>query len=142
MATILTTQRQLQKADHRQAGLMFRCARCGQDKAVQHSGGTGYGYGFEGKLKDRPICYACCGDLDAERMEADGKATMYLVKRAGAYFVTNWPGTLAIRAGVRVGRHNMAGRRYDAWFTWRGRNWHGVTYGDNTQICHVRRTKA
>jgi hypothetical protein len=53
-----------------------------------------------------------------------------------------WPGTLKIRCGVRTGRHNIAGKRYDVWFVGPdGKNWHGVTYGDNTQICRVRRLK-
>lgn len=136
----LTTQAQLRKAKH-VAGLMFKCARCKEVKPVQTSGGTGYGYGWEGKLKGKPVCYACCGELDAIQMDRDGKATLYLVKRDGQHFVTNWPGTLSLRAGVQTGRHNIAGRRYDAWFKWRGQQWHGVTYGDNTQICHCKRTK-
>jgi hypothetical protein len=137
---VLTTQAQLRKAKHVE-GLEFRCAMCGEVKPVQTNGGTGYGYGFEGKLKDKPVCYECCGKLDRERMEHDGVATMYLTKRDGRWFVTNWPGTLAFPAGVQVGRHNMAGKRYDAWFTMGGFQWHGVTYGDNTQICHCKRTK-
>lgn len=137
---ILTTQAQLRKAKH-VAGLMFRCADCKQVKPVHTEGGTGYGYGKD----NEPVCYECCGKRDLVDMKATGKATMYLTKLPnGGYEVGNWPGTFKVRANVRIGRHNMAGKRYDAWFTnpADGMVWHGVTYGDNTQICHCKRTKA
>ena len=46
-------------------------------------------------------------------------------------------------AHVELEKRNPAGRvRYDVIFTGPdGRPWRGTTYGDNTQICHVRRLK-
>lgn len=62
--------------------------------------------------------------------------------------VTNWPGSLTLPVYyMRVGSHNMANCRYDVWFevanpdTNQLERWHGVCYGDNTQICHCTRTK-
>lgn len=75
---------------------------------------------------------------------------LYLVNtEAGAlsggsknYRITNWPGTLEFStAYMRRGYHNIAGRRYDVWFYFAGKRWHGVQYGDNTQILHCRQTK-
>lgn len=133
----LTTQAQLRNARHVD-GLQFKCSHCKQVKPVQTSGGTGYGY-----IDDKPVCYECCGAADRASMLETGRATLYLTRTDGAYSVTNWPGTMRLAAGVKVGRHNIAGRRYDAWFTGPdGKPWHGVTYGDNTQICHCKRLKS
>jgi hypothetical protein len=116
----------------------FRCIDCGHAKPMSgHGCGTGYGIRPDNFLS----CYECCGGKDAEAMERDGRATLYLVtdrtdsdgrKR---YAVTNWPGTLRIplHGQPRQSWHNMAGRngRRDVWFAWRGRNWHGVNIGDS-----------
>lgn len=57
--------------------------------------------------------------------------------------VTNWYGTFKIPIYCRpkIGRHNFAGVRYDIWFGFAGSDWHGVVYGNNTQLCHIRRIK-
>ncbi len=114
----------------------FTCHTCKKTKPMQKNGGTGYGVD-NGNNK---ICYACCGKQDLEQMETRGKATLYL----GVGRVTNWPDTLSfIVQGSKKGKHNIAGVRYDVWFyDANGREWHGVTYGDNTQICHCRRLKS
>lgn len=138
----------------------FTCCRCGQSKPVQTNGGTGYASTPDGKM-----CYVCCGEADAEYMREHGKITLYLTCEPASRMtdngkpytpatigngrgrncegtVTNWPGTLKFRCHTRVGRHNIARYRYDVWFTGPdGEPWHGVTYGDNTQICHCRRIK-
>lgn len=141
----------------------FHCAICQQSKQVRTSGGTGYGtttarmvergYVTAPELK---VCYACIGATDRLDMCRDGAATLYLsVARKDCAEkmacsgeqtkVSNWPGSLVfpINAGaIKVTRHNIARRRYDVWFTGPdGATWHGVTYGDNTQICHCKRTK-
>lgn len=60
----------------------------------------------------------------------------------GGDTASNWPHTLVFRAHGQVGRHNIAGKRYDVWFNGPdGYEWHGVTYGDWTQLCHCKRTK-
>jgi hypothetical protein len=99
------------------------------------------GYGYFGKSK-RKVCFECCGKREARAMVRTGKATLYLVKRKDGYHVTNWPGSLDIRAGsVTQGRHNIARTRLDAWFTFAGALWHGVNIGDN-DILRCRRSKA
>lgn len=138
---ILTTQAELRNARHVTGqGLFWRCADCGTVAELGATAGCGTGYGYD--ARDMPICYECCGKADRAQMMATGKATLYLTGKPGAWSVSNWPGTLRLRATVRKGRHNIARTRYDAWFTGPdGLPWHGVTYGENTQICHCRRLK-
>lgn len=130
----------------------FQCFDCRQVLPVKSDGGTGYATLH--KLNEK-VCYVCCAKRDRVDMRKTGRATLYLVKDREAckiagdgldrseYSVTNWPGTLSIRCPTpRKSRHNIARWRYDVWFSFEGETWHGVTYGDNTQICHCRRTKA
>lgn len=118
----------------------FRCFDCKRELPVKTDGGTGYG--CFGK-SNRKVCYECCAKRDIAQMSRDGKTTMYFTHKSGEQsYVGNWPGSLKIDCRVRVGNHNMAGRRYDVWFTGPdGKKWHGVTYGDNTQLCHCKRMK-
>lgn len=129
----------------------FTCADCKQTLPVQTNGGTGYATIADGSK----VCYACCGERNKKDMIETGKATLYLSAVRCSYAlpnqkwntllarVSNWPSTLEFKVSAnKAGRHNMAGTRYDVWFTGPdGREWHGVTYGDNTQICHCRRNK-
>lgn len=101
---------------------------------------SGYGENLEGKK----ICYACCAEQDKKDMIETGKAILYLTEdsKTNMYKVTNWPASLTFNATVRKGKHNLARTRYDAWFTGPdGKNWHGVTYGDDSQLCHCKRIK-
>lgn len=118
---------------------LFTCVRCGQMKPVQTEGGTGYSENDTGQK----TCYACCADVDKEWMIDKGKITLYLVKKEGQHRVSNWPGTLSFHVDrMETSRHNIAGKRYDVWFYGpEGARWHGVQYGDNTQLCHCKRTK-
>lgn len=114
------------------------CDDCGQAITVPAGSiGTGYAYTTDNKR----ICYACCAIRDAAEMEATGRATLYL----NAGHVSNWPGTLKIKTTAqRKGEHRAFGRRsvrYDVYFMWRGKRWHGTQFGDNTQICHCKRLK-
>jgi hypothetical protein len=127
----------------------FKCIDCGEEKPLQTNGGTGRALTDAGES----VCYACCAVRDRAYMVEHGRITLYLtlaarpqawggLTRAGT--VSNWPGTLNLGFDlpVTLGRHNIAGRRYDVWFDGPdGHKWHGVTYGDNTQICHCKRTK-
>ena len=109
---------------------------CGH-KASEHSDfTTGYGVDAEGKKH----CYECCAKQDKEWMIENGRITLYLSDDE----VTNWPGSLRFKVGYKKeGHHNMAGKRYDVWFTGpNGKNWHGVQYGDNIQLCHCKRIKS
>jgi hypothetical protein len=118
---------------------VFKCADCRQVKDIPSSGGTGYAtYGND------VVCYQCSAARDRANMAADGRATLYLMEcRDKGYSLTNWPGTLVIVPfRVRTGRHNIAGKRYDVWFTGPdGKPWHGTQYGDSSQLCRCRRVK-
>jgi len=114
---------------------------CGHAPSPHSDFTTGYGSDAQGKT----FCYACCADRDVEHMKNEGKTALYLTRDDnGQAKLTNWPGSLTF--GVyhqRIGRHNMAGKRYDVWFTGPDQSaWHGVTFGDNTQICHCKRIKS
>lgn len=123
------------------------CEQC--DKVCKPAKHTD-GYRLQG---DKTICFDCCGVLDREEMNKTGRAVLYLSvesqnvgpepgRRLFSGKVSNWPGTLSFKVTGTCGRHNIAGRRYDVWFTdENGREWHGVTYGDWTQLCHCKRTK-
>lgn len=91
-----------------------------------------------------PICYACAGQEDREALLAlpiGGKYMAYLIKLEGKWYVANWPSTMKYPCVVRKGKHNIAGTRYDVWFSVGGQNYWGVTYGEFTQICHIKRVK-
>lgn len=118
----------------------FYCCQCKQHKPKQKSGGTGYAI----KRNGHKVCYDCCGENDKKHllnMKLGDKWYLYLSKdEEGRHKLTNWPGTLTIPiAHVRTGNHNIARNRYDLWFTYGGGKFHGVQYGDMTQICHIRR---
>jgi len=139
---IITTREQARATKHVE-GVQFKCSHCGNVKHVNAGGiGTGYGYDENNAI----ICYDCCGTLDKARMIETGKATLYFTPDEAASYnkckVSNWPGTLSFIGAYSIGRHNFAGKRYDVEFTGPdGFKWHGVTYGDMTQICHCKRTK-
>lgn len=108
---------------------------CGHPVSEHSPITTGWGTTPDG----RRHCYACCAEADCAQLLADGKGTLYLTDKG----VTNWTGHLVFRVGSRKkGRHNVAGTRTDVRFVGPdGKTWHGVQYGDFTQICHVRRLK-
>lgn len=122
---------------------MFRCSVCGAEKPQSKSGGTGYAEYPDG----RRVCYECCAVLDRQEMVASGhgnRLPLYLTKKDdGSWSVSNWPGTLRFACSKpKVGRHNIAGRRYDVWFNGPdGHRWHGVQYGEWTEIVHCSRTR-
>ena len=99
------------------------------------------GYGTD--AQGRKLCYDCCAERDKKEMRETGRIVLYLTENPNTSpAVSNWPASLKINVScLKKGRHNMAGNRYDVWFYFEGREWHGVQYGDNTQICHCRRMK-
>ncbi len=112
----------------------FKCSVCGKEKEIKKDGGTGYGVND----KDEKVCYECCGVQDTEYMKNNNRIDLYWDGKE----ITNWPGSLRIKPrSTKDGKHNMAGKRYDTWFTFAGKEWHGVTYGDNTQIHHCKAYK-
>lgn len=110
---------------------------CGHDPSPHTESSNGYGTDSKGNT----FCYECCAKQDIEHMQKNGRIALYLVKKDNGYEVTNWPSSLKFKAFVRVGNHNICKNRYDAWFWMDNVQWHGVTYGDFTQICHCRKTK-
>jgi hypothetical protein len=108
---------------------------CGHPPTKDKTIGLGYGTDKHNKKH----CYTCCATQDKEAMLKDGRITLYLTDKA----VTNWPGTMSFPiTRQKTGRHNIARVRYDVWFRGPdGYMWHGVQYGDNTQLCHCKRTK-
>jgi hypothetical protein len=127
----------------------FVCDSCNELMAMPAgSGGTGYGRTSDGRFH----CYGCCARQEADYMRRTGKADLYLVRdtrkaRLAPYAhsgweVTDWPGQFR-RPVTRIehGAHNSARTRTDVWFRFEGQAWHGVQYGENTQIVHCRRIK-
>lgn len=115
----------------------FDCDICKQHKTYT---GIGTGYGRRDSLV---VCYACCAALDRQEMIDKGRTTLYLTtKPNGDAEISNWPGTLKFTGRYSVGRHNIARKQYNVRFYGPdGAVWSGIQYGDNTQICHCRRTK-
>jgi len=114
----------------------FVCSQCETEKEAKQDGGTGYAL-----LYGKKVCYECCGKNDLNELNnatIGAKFTHYLVVRDGKYFVTNWPGTFSHPVTVSIGRHNIAGKRYDSWFKVGKNRFHGVTFGDWTQIHHIK----
>ena len=116
------------------------CSRCGKE-CISDGFGTGYG-----ELNGKKYCYACCGELDSDtlaKLKPGEKVYLYLAE-GKEYLpeVINWPGTLRIKCCARKnGNHNIAGIRRDVWFKHRGKNFHGVQYGNSSEICHVQVVK-
>lgn len=117
----------------------FTCVMCGKETPIKTTGGAGYATQDEPNEfcpKTGKVCYDCCAVIDKAWMEKTGRATLYVSDG----MVSNWPGTLRFAARVVKGKHNIARTRYDVWFQdHTGREWHGVQYGENTQICRCRR---
>jgi hypothetical protein len=119
--------------EHGPAG--FVCGRCKETKPLNTEGTGGTGYATAGAAFR---CYDCCGEEDSAEMVRTGRAMLYLSKigPGNEGEVCNWPGTLKFWARVKRGRHNIAGSRYDAWFTGPGGEpWHGVAYGGGMLRC-------
>lgn len=108
---------------------------CGHKVSPQANITPGYGLNSKGETS----CYKCCAAEDLSYMRKQGKITLYLSNKE----ITNWPGSLRFPVHyIRTGKHNIAGKRYDAWFMGPDKDtWHGVQYGDNTQLIHCKRIK-
>lgn len=107
------------------------CVMCGKETAEY------------GKMNDKFYCYDCCAVLDTQQMKDTNQIVLYLDQdQENNYFVSNWPGTLKIMVEeIKKGKHNIAKTRYDVWFSYAGKNWHGVQYGEWTQLCHCKAVK-
>lgn len=103
---------------------------CGHQANRQDLGGQD----AEGKT----FCYDCAGKLDAEQLRSSDRWTGYLSQlgpcASDGAEVSNWPGSLKIRASLAIRKPHSGGfgaQRTDVWFTFEGRKWHGVNRGDN-----------
>lgn len=126
--------------DH--AGLV--CGDCGKDVTPGAYASNGKGH---------KVCYQCCAKQDITQMRRDGRITLYLVGMPivkinrgwvidPSISIVNWPSTLRIAPiahQVKVGKHNLGGKRFDVWFAFDGFVWHGFCTGDN-QLLHCRKT--
>ena len=123
----------------------FKCSNCNKTKTTQKNGGTGYAVDV---YTNEKICYECVGELDQQdfdKLKVGEKTILYLStnkKGKSKYKVSNWCDTFSIPIyRIHEGNHNIAGKRYDFWFDWKGKEFWGVQYGDNTQIAHIKRLK-
>ena len=117
------------------------CAECG--KEIQRDGVMcGYGRTVDGKI----LCYDCCAkhtEKEFDSLPQGEKTYLYLVSKNGDLYVTDWTGRFSIPVyRHRKGRHNIAGTRTDVWFSRYGKKYHGVNYGEFSQICHIKQVKA
>ena len=132
----------------------FTCSVCKKTYPPAPADSCTTGYGNDPKT-NAIVCYSCCADRDRADMIQHGDAVLYLthkpfgtpeIARLDTWrdgTISNWPGSLKMPCRVKRGAHNIARYRYDAWFTGPdGKPWHGVQYGDNTQIVHCKRLKA
>lgn len=120
----------------------FVCAVCGEARTVSSEGASGYALLANGSM----ICYECCAWHDKIEMAETGKIVLYLSEdndTTSRCYLSSWSGTLRIElADMRVShRHNIAGTRRDVWFSQGGARWHGVQFGENTQLTHCKRLK-
>ena len=99
---------------------------------------AGYGTNRQGQK----MCYFCCAENDKERMRNCGQITLYLTRVDTIPRITNWPASLIFdKITISRGRHNWGLIRYDCWFIFEDYYWHGIRYGDNTELVHCKRTK-
>ena len=119
----------------------MNCFIC-KKEIVSDNSSCGTGYGRD--ANNNKVCYACCGERDKQYMRDHNKMTLYFSMPSDKRLakVSNWPESLVWEnVSYTVGGHNWGLNRYDCWFWFEGFEWHGVCYGDNTQILHCKKTK-
>jgi hypothetical protein len=112
---------------------------CGHKPSKHSNFTTGYGTNKDGKT----FCYDCCAYNDVQQMLNNKSIVLYLVKNNNQYQVTNWPASLKFNlyGNPVIGKHNIAGTQTHVYFKLYGTIWHGVQYGDNSQLCYCKQTK-
>lgn len=108
------------------------CYECGKECVSEFAVGVGYGIDHNG----HKICYECCGKHDRKRLLELKPKEKYCLYLNGTH-VINWPGTLKIKVNPKVGGHNIARVRRDVWFDLEGKKFHGVQYGDSSEILYI-----
>lgn len=115
----------------------FICFQCGLNKIHESDFSTGYGTDKSG----HKICFDCCGLNDAKVLENLKPKEKFCLYWNGKQ-VTNWPVTLAINPHyVTKGKHNLARTRETVYFTFAGRKFMGIQYGEYTQVLHIKLVK-
>lgn len=117
-----------------------KCVKCGKickpDCIV-----AGYAVDNEGNK----YCYKCAAKKSAQTLRdlpIGGKTYLYLVARNNSWSVQDFMGLLSIPVyHVKLGRHNIAGIRYDFWFEYHDNLYHGVVYGRDSQLARIKRIK-
>ena len=114
------------------------CSKCGKECKPDRSCS---GYGVMSETGEK-VCYACCGEMDEQMLlnaRPGERFSFYLTGDIQqGHYVGNWPGSFKIRVYPRKGKHNIARVRYDFWFTFGKNEFHGVRYGNDTEIAHIR----
>jgi len=89
------------------------------------------------------ICFVCCGKIDMKRFKTAKVGDKdYLYYNHETNTISNFPGTFKIAGGCHThGKHNIARTRIDIWFKVGDTHFHGVQYGENTQILHTKCVK-
>lgn len=123
-------------------GTMVKCSECGK---VCKPSNNGLFAGYATDKGGNKYCYECMAKKEEQTLQdlPIGRTVrnMYLVIRNGNLFVQNFTGLLSIPIyRIRVGRHNIAGIRYDFWFEFHGNKYYGVRLGD-VECAMVKRIK-
>jgi hypothetical protein len=126
----------------------MQCHDCKQEippKPPGYSGESGYGTVLNPDGSRVDICYPCCAERDRAELRSSDRWDGYVTRDAqGGYSVSNWPGSLKIRAEGKTRRngHNWCNvQRTDVWFVGPdGAQWHGVNLGDN-DVVRCRKSK-
>jgi len=99
------------------------------------------GYGVDNH--DHKICLSCCGKLDAKKFKnAKPGDKLFAYYNHETNTISNWPGTFEIKSvGHSHGRHNIARTRISVWFKYEGNCFHGIQYGEDSEILYVKCVK-
>ena len=134
--------------------MKMECSRCHDVIPAPPAGSCTTGYGKDGA--GNILCYPCCGEIEKEWIRKKGRTVLYLseiqaeglppnsrkARYTANFRVTDWPGTLNLPITYfKTWYHNIAHTRIDVWFDFEGQEWHGVQYGENTQLLHCKKTK-
>lgn len=114
---------------------MKHCNQCKKEIVKPaNSFSTGYGTDKQGNI----FCFDCCGLNDRKKLEKAKPGERFALYLSNGE-VINWPGTFRAPVfGLSVGRHNIAGKRYDFRVKVGNNLFSGTQYGDNTQIAHLK----
>jgi len=117
----------------------FICHVCKQEKTNISEFTTGYGIDKD----NNKVCFECCGKQDEAELRAmkPGDKTILYWNESDSE-LTNWPGTLRIKAyHFTNSLHNFGGWKTHIWFRYEGNDFYAYSIGNRTTIAHVLRIK-